>query len=1093
MATIRFVKYPPRRSSLGAYVLRRPAGSERVAKPRPSRSSRKARRGLGSLAALTASVLVVSACLWPPGADVDPVVAAALGGGSVAGRIPNVVPDGESSSVLRDRVYVEAGARLAADGVVEVGALVNATGLLWQPQQRRFYYHTALIGDWWTSTPIGPAEAGVSTVRIRARKLGDGRIELALQTPSGEMVLPRISDLVHRELAPDDWTYTTPVVLTSDGERPPAALNEGSASEQFTAISVRERNTCGLQANGSIQCWGQNFLGEARPLPGDFTLIDDQCAIRTDGTLACWTDYPDLPTGPFVDVSGRCGLRPDGRVECWDSPYPPPEGAFQAITGGTTYPPFYYCGIRVDGTAACWGQSETPEYAGAIVLPFARSGWADPPPGRFTNLAAGVRHTCGIRLRGAVECWGDNAWGQSAAPSGPFRTLSAGTGHTCGLRPDGRVECWGGHPRPTHWEDIPPEYPEHNVATAPPGRFVAIDSGEQRTCGLRDDGDVECWSPEFHEAGAEVLFDYSKERWDGRWKRYFATSHLPAGIFVSIGVGGRHACGLRNDGNVACWGDDLQEQATEPADTLGSLAAGGWHTCGIRTDGGITCWGDDSHSQTSAPAGAFTRVTAGWEHNCALRADRSAVCWGSNADGQRSAPTSTFDAVEAGGRHTCGIQTDGGTTCWGSNSHGQAEPPTGEYLAITAGALHTCGLRPGGRAVCWGDDRFGQSGAPDGMFESIGAGADYTCALDIAGDIKCWGGEHEHWHRWSDIDATHYPPPAPPPPGPFVALEAGSQIACGLRADGSSECWIATGLRTFETAPSLNATDAPRGTFSAVAAGAYHTCALRTDGSVACWGENSRAQATPSPGVYVAISAGKRHTCALATDNALTCWGDNTFGQADIPVGEFTSVSAGTRHTCGINVNSELTCWGNNSYGQASPPLGLHRAVAAGERHTCAIAWDHTIGCWGDNNVGQTAPPDGLYSTITAGRFHTCATQTDGSTKCWGLGFGADGTLSGDGEPAVIPEGVFQDISAGTRHTCGIRPDGSVQCWPQSGEAGGRYGLDSYDYDWDFWNDPRATPLPGPFTAISAGTYHTCGIRPDGTIDCWSGNEPRYQ
>ena len=47
--------------------------------------------------------------------------------------------------------------------------------------------------------------------------------------------------------------------------------------------------------------------------------------------------------------------------------------------------------------------------------------------------------------------------------------------------------------------------------------------------------------------------------------------------------------------------------------------------------------------------------------------------------------------------------------------------------------------------------------------------------------------------------------------------------------------------------------------------------------------------------------------------------------------------------------------------------------------------------------------------------------------------------------------------------------------------------------EWDPWNDSRATPLPGPFTAISVGNVHTCGIRTDGTIDCWSANEPRYQ
>ena len=69
----------------------------------------------------------------------------------------------------------------------------------------------------------------------------------------------------------------------------------------------------------------------------------------------------------------------------------------------------------------------------------------------------------------------------------------------------------------------------------------------------------------------------------------------------------------------------------------------------------------------------------------------------------------------------------------------------------------------------------------------------------------------------------------------------------------------------------------------------------------------------------------------------------------------------------------------------------------------------------------------------------------------------------GESSPAVT-------VSAGLVHTCGIRADGSVECW-----GSGRSG--------------QAQALGGEFRAVSAGLFHTCGVRTDGRIDCWGSNE----
>ena len=61
---------------------------------------------------------------------------------------------------------------------------------------------------------------------------------------------------------------------------------------------------------------------------------------------------------------------------------------------------------------------------------------------------------------------------------------------------------------------------------------------------------------------------------------------------------------------------------------------------------------------------------------------------------------------------------------------------------------------------------------------------------------------------------------------------------------------------------------------------------------------------------------------------------------------------------------------------------------------------------------------------------------------------------------------TFQQISAGGFHTCGVKIDGRVVCW----------GRDGYQL-----TDPPA----GIFQQISSGWLHSCGVKTDGSVACW--------
>ena len=193
-----------------------------------------------------------------------------------------------------------------------------------------------------------------------------------------------------------------------------------------------------------------------------------------------------------------------------------------------------------------------------------------------------------------------------------FRSVSGGSAHTCGIREDGSVECWGS-----------PDQGQTTLRT-PDGteladvRFRALSAKTSYTCGIvdggDDDGKVRCWGS------------------------ISSTSELPTELvnvrFRAVNAGGAHACGIRDggddDGKVACWGANTAGQIglVTPVPDLTPLAnvrfralsLGEYYSCGIVDgdfiigdevirDGEVECWGTDFAGQSSPPQGVrFPRI-----------------------------------------------------------------------------------------------------------------------------------------------------------------------------------------------------------------------------------------------------------------------------------------------------------------------------------------------------------------------------------------------------------------------------------------------------------------------------------------------------
>jgi alpha-tubulin suppressor-like RCC1 family protein len=262
---------------------------------------------------------------------------------------------------------------------------------------------------------------------------------------------------------------------------------EATAGTAVLAVSAGAYHTCAIRTDGTLACWGSDEDGQATPPAGTFGAVSagwgHTCAIRTDGTLACWRADSDQAT--------------------------PPAGTFSAVSAGG----IHTCAIQSDDTLACWGYDE--------------DGQATPPAGTFRAVSAGLHHTCAIRSDDTLACWGYDGNGQATPPAGTFSAVDAGDWHTCAIRTDGTLACWG---------------VDSDQATPPAGTFSAVSAGDVHNCAIRTDGTLACWGMGSDQATP------------------------PAGTFSAVSAGGGHTCAIRTDGTLACWGCDEYGQATPVPD-----------------------------------------------------------------------------------------------------------------------------------------------------------------------------------------------------------------------------------------------------------------------------------------------------------------------------------------------------------------------------------------------------------------------------------------------------------------------------------------------------------------------------------------------
>lgn len=371
-----------------------------------------------------------------------------------------------------------------------------------------------------------------------------------------------------------------------------------------------------------------------------------------------------------------------------------------------------------------------------------------------------------------------------------------------------------------------------------------------------------------------------------------------------LALGAAFSCMLRASGEVLCWGSnrfaqlgdpsleaDLRSRRAEPKKVVGladavAIAAGSWHACALRADRTVVCWGhggfgqlgvgakSDSTTPTAvASLGGARAIAAGEAHSCAIKGDGSVVCWGRN------------DRLQLG--------VEGVAECL----EPCAVPSISDARALACGRAHCCVLAPDPAAkdsslvpFCWGENVDGQLG--DGS-RSSPEGHRLPAVVELDSPKR-------EGRTKAPSDPTAKPAP--------TAVVAGMGASCVLSESAPPLCWGRNDSAQLGLEGG-NARDAqprpsPLGTSRAtsLALGARHSCFATGEGQVSCLGLNHRGQLgdgsrtlrqapTTVKGVRGALdlAAGVAHSCALLQGGDVLCWGDNREHQLGRPTPAFSN------------------------------------------------------------------------------------------------------------------------------------------------------------------------------------------------------------
>jgi alpha-tubulin suppressor-like RCC1 family protein len=457
-----------------------------------------------------------------------------------------------------------------------------------------------------------------------------------------------------------------------------APVNAMSGFSPRRLAAMEGLRVCAIDGLSRAYCWGQSdgAVGDGgwenrftpTPVAGNLAIsgiatgTKSSCALTTSGALYCWG------TDRFGDVDGSTlGITTPVRLDA--------VGEVTSIELGKAGHACAYLGA---GGTKCWGRNAFGQVGNGTtdhqLLP------GNPVGGPFPKLGLTTDASCGLRPDGELWCWGRNGSGQLGLPPNTprqstvpvqantalrFSSIAVGELHGCGIHQDQRASCWGLNSSGQRGNGSTDSLNDFDPVVG--GRFFSsLAAGLSFTCGISQ-GRVYCWGNNaWGQAGIGTT----------NTDEVSPQAVLLDREAVVLTASGRHACLVTDTGDAYCWGANGSGQLGVGASSISQatpvpvaggigftqLAAGALHTCGLTQDGRAYCWGANSEGQlgtgsyAASPAPVevatqqrFASLSAGQASTCGITQDQRLYCWGSNADGQLLVPKPLSPAPVAGG------------------------------------------------------------------------------------------------------------------------------------------------------------------------------------------------------------------------------------------------------------------------------------------------------------------------------------------------------------------------------------------------------------------------------------------------------------
>jgi alpha-tubulin suppressor-like RCC1 family protein len=368
----------------------------------------------------------------------------------------------------------------------------------------------------------------------------------------------------------------------------------------------------------------------------------------------------------------------------------------------------------------------------------------------------------------------------AAAVDTNWVAVDAGFEHTCALKSARTLWCWGRNDRGQVGDGSstrrlrPVKITSTSRSSSSPSNWASVSSDTWNNCAIKFDGTLWCWGDNTY----GQLGDGTTTTRRNPTKIASTTTK-----WASVEVGQRHACAIKTDRTLWCWGYNrdgnlgngdftgarrLKPTRITSETTWASVSAGANHTCATKTDSTLWCWGNERNgalgngsdgfpspkiqfspvkvTSGSPPQSNWSKVSAGYQYNCATKTDATLWCWGSNSHGNLGDGTNTdrlkpkqiaagpvlfgtnrsWTSISVEYRHTCALKSNNSLSCWGFNGRGSVGDGTTTERRTPI-------------LIAWGPRRGGQYN----VWSQISAGSDHTCALKTDQGIACWG-ENSH-------------------------------------------------------------------------------------------------------------------------------------------------------------------------------------------------------------------------------------------------------------------------------------------------------------------------------------------------------------